>query len=471
MFQSLNTKFLFAKQLVLFASLLSVSTVNAASLNISDVPLELSPSLPPNVLILMDDSGSMDWEVLTQQENSGALCSPMVSGVCDFVNIIHRVPEGGIPASCEPYVNPPEPVPTQDFVSGYLYGVRFPGDPVPLDAAFGSAIENCYVAADDDFRFRSSTFNPLYFDRSKTYRPWAGYPNADITNAPNDPYFDDPNTSADNIDLTTDLPGLDISGNRLTGLGFKYYDWNDTNSNGIFELGEQVEFLISAADAATQQKFANWFTYYRKREYVAKAIASHTVTGRNSAYFDYATVNQNTTSELRIDRTDTTYFDDLDANQTALLDAITQSISSTNRTPLRTGLDKVGKYFQCAADDIFNSAGSTSAGNSNCPLLAAPSGECQQNSTFVFTDGFNNEAGVVGNEDTGSSSDFDGFAFEDIHTNTLADVAMLYYESDLSSLTDSVPVTSVDFSRDPNPRALAPGDLLHQHMNTHTVGI
>ena len=324
----------------LFAAALLWHVEAVHAVQISDNPMETQvQSAAANIMFVLDNSGSMDWEVLTQHlENSGALCAPTVSGSCDFANIIHRVPEGGVPATCEPYVNPvpiiPAPVPTEDFVSGYLYGVHFPGDPVPTDAALADdrVIANCYVAADDDFRFRSAAFNPLYFDPNKTYRPWAGFPDADITNAPNDPYFDDPNTSADNINLTTDLPGLDVAGNRLTGVGFKYYDWNDANSNGIFELGEQVEFLISAADVATQQNFANWFTYYRKREYVAKAIASHAVSGRNSAYFDYATINQNTSSELRIDRTDTTYFDDLDANQTALLDAITQSNTAANGT-------------------------------------------------------------------------------------------------------------------------------------------
>ncbi|MEM7401622.1 MAG: hypothetical protein AAF304_06700, partial [Pseudomonadota bacterium] len=173
----------------------------SAVLNISDVPLELSPSLPPNILILMDDSGSMDWEVATQDlGNSGALCAISISGTCDFVNIIHRVPEGGAPATCEPYVNPPAIIPpavaTQDYAGGYVYGVRFPGDPIPTDTALvdDRVIANCYVAADDDFRFRSVDFNPLYFDPNKTYVPWAGndingvpYDNANLTNAPNDP--------------------------------------------------------------------------------------------------------------------------------------------------------------------------------------------------------------------------------------------------------------------------------------------
>ena len=125
--------------------------------------------------------------------------------------------------------------------------------------------------------------------------------------------------------------------------------------------------------------------------------------GRSSAYFDFATINQNASSELRIDRTDSDYFDDTGANQTALLNAITQSIASTNRTPLRTGLDKAGKYYAMCKRMIFLIVRYkfTSAGNSNCPILAAPSGECQQHSTFVFTDGFNNETRTasIGNED------------------------------------------------------------------------
>ena len=73
-------------------------------------------------------------------------------------------------------------------------------------------------------------------------------------------------------------------------------------------------------------------------------------------------------------------------------------------------------------------------------------------------------------------SDFDGEAFEDNFSSTtlectLADLAMFYYESDLSSLPDNVPATRVDFVRDPNPGSLIPGDLLHQHMNTHTIGL
>ena len=38
----------------------------AAALNITNDPLYLADSIAPGIFIMMDDSGSMDWEVLTE---------------------------------------------------------------------------------------------------------------------------------------------------------------------------------------------------------------------------------------------------------------------------------------------------------------------------------------------------------------------------------------------------------------------
>lgn len=483
MFQRTFTLLKTFKFVSLFAVMFCMGIANAGPLNISNVPLELTPAIPPNVLILTDDSGSMDWEVLTQDPvTGGAYSAANLDGTGGIASINHRTTLGGPRPTCEFYVDPSMVTASGDFTGGYLYIVAFKNNvftPKDSDTINDPFIRNCFVAPDDDFRARNSKFNPLYFDPNKKYIPWAGvdidgtaYPDADITNAPENPY-DPMNVNTEHIDLTTQQPGFDTSGNRITGEGFKYYDWDDLNSDGIFDAGEETQNLIRDQDAATQQNFANWFTYYRKREYVAKALASHAAQGRNSTYIDHATINRNSVSEFRIDRTDLPF--DEDANQLGILDAITRSNStSTNTTPLKTALDQAGNYFQCDANDIFNSSGSTSAGNSNCPLLADPAAECQINSTFIFTDGFNNETGpTIGDEDDNlSAGNFDGGAFEDGVPDTLADIAMFYYENDLSSSDDNVPVTSVDFNRDPNvPEDLEPGDTLHQHMKTNTVGI
>ena len=281
----------------------------AGSLNISNVPLELTPSVSPNVFILTDDSGSMDWEILTQNpDNSGAFCSPDVGGSCVVAGITHRIPEAGGPPSCQPYIDGTIASGSGEYVSGYLYIVAFnSNDLKPQDLvtpANDPFIRNCFVARDDEFRVRNSRFNPLYFDPNKTYIPWAGvdingnaYTDADITNAPDNPF--DP-SNAERVNLINQQPGLDISGNRISGNGFAYYEWNDTNGNGIFELGEEIQRLIKDQDATTQQNFANWFTYYRKREYVAKAFATHAVAGNAASRIGFSTINQNTSSGLQV---------------------------------------------------------------------------------------------------------------------------------------------------------------------------
>ena len=58
-------------------------------------------------------------------------------------------------------------------------------------------------------------------------------------------------------------------------------------------MARQTENLISAQDAATQQNFANWFTYYRKREYVAKALTSHAVVDNSFSRVGFSSTNQN----------------------------------------------------------------------------------------------------------------------------------------------------------------------------------
>ena len=340
-----------------------INISHAADLDISDVPLELTPAVPPNVLIVTDDSLSMDWEVLTQDNtNDGAFNSSHLDGTIDAVNpITERVADGDGAADgdavnpCANIVNPAIPVPGE-YKSGYLYIVAFPNDQfMPSDLAR----RNCYVADDDAWRARSHTFNKLYFDPAQTYEPWAGvdvngneYGPADIMNAP-----DDPHNPQHFIDLTSEKAGLTAAGARINdGIGFKYFIWTDSNSDDIAQAGEQPVtidtdvFLIKDQDTATQQKFANWFTYYRKREFVAKAIISHSVASNSSARVGHSTINQNiTTSNIQVAPLNQSIFS---GNKREVLDAIGVT-NSSGETPLRTAYEKVGEYFKCSGNGIF----------------------------------------------------------------------------------------------------------------------
>jgi type IV pilus assembly protein PilY1 len=103
-----------------------------------------------------------------------------------------------------------------------------------------------------------------------------------------------------------------------------------------------------------------------------------------------------------------------------LLDVLYQ-ITSGDGTPLRQTLQEVGKYYD--QDD-----GST-GGIGDCPYLSVDEGgACQQAYAIAMTDGFwNGSSPNVGNKDGGKGS-----PYEDSYDNTLADVAMRYYDTDLA---------------------------------------
>ena len=128
-----------------------------------------------------------------------------------------------------------------------------------------------------------------------------------------------------------------------------------------------------------------------------------------------------------------------------LLDQL-YAIDSDNSTPLRQALENVGKYYH--QDDGFdgNLGSSPFADSLN-------GGACQKAYAIAMTDGYwNGSDPSVGNAD-----DSEGSPYEDSYSNTLADVAMYYYDNDLSStLDDVVPSKACDTAN-------------HQHMTTYTL--
>ena len=94
------------------------------------------------------------------------------------------------------------------------------------------------------------------------------------------------------------------------------------------------------------------------------------------------------------------------------------------------------------------------------PILSADQGgQCQQNFSILFSDGYwNGPSSRVGNQDGNNNSAWDGGSYADNYWHTLADVAMHYYETDLApSLPDVVqPIQDIDENRS-------------QHLNTFAV--
>ena len=128
-----------------------------------------------------------------------------------------------------------------------------------------------------------------------------------------------------------------------------------------------------------------------------------------------------------------------------LLDKL-YSMDSDSNTPLRLALENVGKYFHQDDGADGNLGDSPFADSIN-------GGACQKAYAIVMTDGYwNGGDPAVGDED-GDQGD----PYADSYTDTLADVAMYYYKTDLSgSLDDVVPTKGCDTAN-------------HQHMTTYTL--
>jgi type IV pilus assembly protein PilY1 len=481
--------------MLLFSSLTLPAAV-AGPLNLSDNALEVITNVEPNIMILHDDSGSMDWGIMTDESEGGT-----------FHIGDHRYkythPDPGASGS-SPAENDDEDrtVPTEEFLSDL--GVAAPQSGV--------------------WRAWNHNYNKIYYNPNITYTPWVGvnksgnaYSNVLSTAAPYDPY--DP--SLGNLDLTNDISyqtrcelsecesiaTLDDGDHLVTVTDFypaRYYTWSDENlltpsnaSNSIVDADDShslveitpatTSYTRSAYNSSTGigrndctnngdgtatcdyaqeiQNFANWFSYYRKRDLLAKASFSKVIEPLTSARVGYATINNNASNSVKVAS--------MNASATSgakriLLDNIFAA-QPDNSTPLRSALDKTGKYFECVANDIFGSSASSAPGSADCPVLAAPAGQCQANYTIVISDGYWNTAvdPGVGNTDSGSG-DFDGGAFADTYSNTLADVAMHYYERDLHTLDNEVPTSTRDIAG--YSGSTDPFTTMHQHMSLYGVG-
>ena len=183
-----------------------------------------------------------------------------------------------------------------------------------------------------------------------------------------------------------------------------------------------------------QQNFANWFTYYRKRHLAMRgsvAAAFNEMTGIRVKPYG---INQTSTNLTMLD---------IDTQLNTFLANIYALHAESQGTPNRTALKFAGDQFmRTTGGPITN--------------------ECQKNFALLFTDGYSNVENLSGiaNDDSG-----DGAPYQDTYSDTIADVARYYYETNLRSdlsPTGKVPAPNTC----PNPLLDCNTNL---HMNTYGI--
>ena len=446
----------------------------ATPYNISNTPLEQTAAVPANVMIVMDTSGSMDWHLVTDGEDL----------------------DGGLRISNEDIAN--RSVRAESFV--YLWDL--PSNTYSPSSGFGR-IAPTEEALDDEprtkgnnygvWRVRTHKYNSIYYNPEIMYTPWVGQDelNNDFGDADPENVRLNPVEVGDTIDLTalhsytaTSVPQWRVSGGTTNVavddvyLPFYYLTvapeplaWDATKtlveirsgagplSGGLFPGSlSREDCRVGDNDPLTctyeqeLQNFANWFQYYRSREFVVKNSIGSVVSEVQDIRVGYETVDNTTSEPIRP-------MNDLysEGNKKLFLDNVYE-VDSFGGTPLRQMLGRTGSILGCEI-------------GSDCPALPPPDGICQQNFALIFSDGYwNGGTGITGNPDDDGPGPFDGGRYADDVSATLADVAMHYYETDMfTGVEDGVPVGTRDILGAPDGTFADETDLMHQHMKTFAI--
>jgi type IV pilus assembly protein PilY1 len=450
---------------------------NAAPLNLVQSPLFLGTSVDANVFFQLDDSGSMDWEVVT---NEFDYHTNYWTSSANVGKIQHSVWESNCDdPGCDSY---------DDGVSrpyGYIYANADRLYQSGETSSWGATALPNPESLVRDWRVRNSEFNLIYYNPEVTYTPWleAGT-NASFTAARSNPQsgsdgYDDlmdltgfvfeiwtddhgyTGTRPDGPDTATDTPNgiVDLWDSRTkytvnaTGITVNAYtipaNVDDINVDCTLTHAQaavpyaacfgttSVTTTLAAGDvnpwgrtlAEEQQNIANWYSYARKRSYVAKAATAAVVEASDDFRYGLGFINNEDDVLVPVPGSAVTNYS---SHNATMLQTLFNYEWPQQDTPLRSGLETVGKYFDDHSD----------IGQPD-PIFS----QCQQNFTILFTDGYWNDDSVA---------DAIGNADGDSRTKTLADVARYYYNKDLSGLTNTVPTSVID----PNNK---------QHMVTFAV--
>ncbi len=449
--------------IAMVAGVAAPNTAEAALL-LPKVPLFVNLSTTPNIFMQMDDSGSMDWDIMTPTHFT--TCRYNAQKGCDQVE-----------ATGEFYDWTGETDDGERIYRTFEYVFSSDDDAYDTDCYDDDrdVIELCTRGRGSspwDWRVRSTALNVLFFNPNVQYRPWPGYPNALFNLAHSNPditqpgYLDLRNLSGFTYNHWIDDKGFGgsrpdrtdvrIGDNKIVDewdsyvrvtVGLLGYSCtlhtSNPNSSGLNVTTSALSPSDSRCKAALgvntspsmlAQNVANWYQYYRRRAMVTKAAVSNVVNDLPSFRYGLGMIN-NVDNFVEVPAKGLNEFLTHNIN---LITSLLQNEQEAVGTPLRRGLERIGKYYD-----------NTLSGTDD-PIISA----CQKNFTILFSDGYWN-----GDPPSTPSSDDDndgGVIYGD-ETVLLADVANYFYRRDLSPQPNLVPTDPFDSAS-------------HQHMVTYTVG-
>ncbi|MFK7963744.1 MAG: pilus assembly protein [Burkholderiaceae bacterium] len=391
----------------------------------------------PNLMFTLDDSGSMDWQFM------------------------------------------PDSVYNNNWPGSGVYNTGFD----PSESAQIPFARNRFISTDTGDRivtsWRSNQVNKVYYNPNIQYLPWVEsdgtpFPDSPPTAAVVTPQAATPTT----VDLTTSGAvtawWCDSGGcanqtiDYAPATYFQYNGGDETDPNNYTRVrivdsasytrpATRAECAVDLLDPnvriCTQQQelqnFANWFTYYRRRMSLAIGATSQAFAGQGAGLrIGYGRINnygtsvdgQNHGAVVRGVRD----FDGQDRQD--FFDWLHASIGNGG-TPLRYAMDQVGRYFE--RTDNAGPWAEVPGGNDSSDHL-----QCRKSYHILMSDGYWNgtQASTVAaraNVDNTTGPLITGGGgvsfqyvpstpYRDDTSNTLADVAMYYWNRDLRPDLDNL---------------------------------
>jgi type IV pilus assembly protein PilY1 len=444
--------------------LLLASTGHAATADISQVPLATTKSAKPNIMFILDDSGSMSWDFMPDDVQPNMSSSVQPSGIAyptanyNYWRYLRENTYGAWSAQCngvafdpiQPY-KPPVKADGTSYPNAILHFPVSPSttDPiiniVPTDG-FASAADTANRTATQDCSAFDSLHPPAYCKLSGAF--YYQYDSKIIDSQPA-------------LSWTYNTDGTVVKTSKFftqcqSSIG-------SAPGNAFFTK----KLIDSNTSADELQKYANWYAYYRTRQLTMRTAAGRAFEKMKEAdgRIGFTVINDPTITSTGANAK---FLETLDftSTQKDTFFRLLYSSPADSGTPLRGSLSKIGKYF---ANKL---PGQTAA---NGPIQYS----CQRNFAILSTDGYwnNGSSGSVGQEtssygplrlDNTPIGNTDGSETPPMKdsagsSDSLADVAQYYWDTDLRpDLTDDVAPLKDTLPPDPNRK---------QHLNTYTIGL
>ena len=385
---------------LVLSSMISTPVLSAQT-DISSSPITSTNAaqVKPNIMLLMDTSGSMGWGHMPDEvETQVGIGSIGYKAAQCNVLFYNSTQSYAVPKNADGTL-----FPTPSFSSARYDAFDTTNlTTVDLSSAF---------KAYDDNTLRTTGYNDTaqpayYYTKSGGTVPITGYTSTPCTDA--DPY-------------AAVVPASLSPAPPATTTTFP-------SSDG----GTWTRTLVGAAE---QQNFAIWFTYYRTRILLVKSAASLAFTPLTDSFrVGFITVKpKDNPTDAAINASKYLAIDDFTTTQRGLWFAKLFSQKPSGSSPTREGLARVGRHYAGKHDGI-------NEGMPEDPVQFS----CQQNFTIMTTDGYWNAQ----DESTGMGGGFIGGPVD-----MTGKVLVGQQDGNLNALTTNnpSPAPAADFNGTPRP--------------------